>query len=104
MRGSGGNRHPMLIVSDDVFNLNDRYTKVMAIHITSVKRIYGPYDWEVALPRGTARLPRSSVAKSGEVYTLWKEQMQGLVGTVPFNIMSQVDRALAVALGLPYPE
>jgi len=56
MKGSGGKKRPMLVVSDDAFNRNERYTKVMAVHVTSVKRAGGPYDWEVPLPRGTAGL------------------------------------------------
>ena len=98
--GSRSKRRPMLIVSDDVFNKNDRYPKVMVVHVTSVKRLGGPYDWEVALPGGTAGLDRSSLAKCGEIYTLWKDQIQDLAGTVPRPIMHQVDRALAVALNL----
>jgi mRNA-degrading endonuclease toxin of MazEF toxin-antitoxin module len=103
MKGSGDVRHPMLIVSDDAFNLNPRYAKVMVVHITSVQRLHGPYDWEVTLPKGTAGLKRPSIAKCGEIYTLWKEQLQGPAGTVPTVLMSDVDRAVAVALSLRFP-
>lgn len=103
MRGAGGVRHPMLVVSDDAFNINPQYAKVMVVHITSVKRLHGPYDWEVALTAGTAGLTRSSVAKCAEIYTLWKEQLQGPAGTLPRAKMAEVDRAVAVALSLPAP-
>ena len=102
MRGSRAKRRPMLVVSDDAFNRNDRYSKVMVVHLTSVKRLGGPYDWEVALPRGTAGLDRPSTAKCGEIYTVWKEQLEGPAGTVPLAVVRQVDRALAVALSLPF--
>ena len=98
--GGSRKRRPFLIVSDDAFNLNERYTKVMVVHLTSVRRIGGPYDWEADLPRGTADLDRSSVAKCGEVYTLLKEQLGERTGTVPAERMRHVDRALAAALGL----
>jgi len=91
----------MLIVSDDAFNQNERYPKVMVVHLTSVKRLGGPYDWEVSFPRGTAGLERASIAKCSEIYTLWKNELQGPAGTVPRSLMNQVDRALAVALNLP---
>jgi mRNA-degrading endonuclease toxin of MazEF toxin-antitoxin module len=94
----------MLIVSDDAFNQNERYRKIMVVHITSAKRLHGPYDWEVPLPRGTARLERSSVVKCAEIYTLWKEQIQGPAGTLSPLLMRQVDRALAITLSLPYDE
>ena len=93
----------MLIVSDDVFNRNERYAKVMVVHITSVQRLRGPYDWEVSLPRGTAGLERPSIAKCGEIYTVWKEQLHGPPSTVPHAILDQVDRSLALALSLPQP-
>ena len=101
MHGSGLKRRPMLIVSDDAFNRNERYQKVMVVHLTSVKRLGGPFDWEVELPRGTAGMKQRSTIKCGEVYTLWKEQLQGPAGTVPPSLMRQVDRALAIALSLP---
>jgi len=102
MRGSGSKRRPMIIVSDDSFNQNDLYPKVMVVHITSVKRLGGPYDWEVAIPRGTARLDWAGIAKCSEIYTLWKEQFEGPSGTLPRAIMKKVDRALAVGLSLPF--
>jgi mRNA interferase MazF len=101
MTGSRGKERPMLIVSDDVFDRNESYAKVMVVHITSVQRLRGPYDWEVALPRGTAGLERPSIAKCGEIYTVWKEQLHGSPSTVPRAILDQVDRALALALSLP---
>jgi mRNA-degrading endonuclease toxin of MazEF toxin-antitoxin module len=104
MKGSGGKERPMLIVSDDAFNRNELYPKVMAVHITSIQRMGGPYDWEVSLPKGTAGLERPSVAKCGEIYTLWKDTLHGPPSTVPRGIMGQVDRALAVALSFPLPE
>lgn len=99
-RGSTSKRRPMLVVSDDAFNENERYPKVMVVHLTSVERLGGPFDWEVAIPRGVAGLPRSSVVKCGEIYTLWKEQLQGPAATLPRSLMRSVDGALATALGL----
>lgn len=104
MRGGSRKRRPMLVVSNDSFNRNDRYPKVMVVHLTSVERLGGPYDWEVSLPRGTAGLGRSSIVKCGEVYTLRKEQLDGPAATLPSTIMRQVDRALAIALSLPVPQ
>ena len=103
MKGSGRKERPMLIVSDNAFNRNERYPKVMVVHITTVQRFAGPYSWEVALPRGTAGLERPGIAKCGEIYTVWKEQLHGPPGTVPRAILAQIDQALAVALNLPLP-
>ena len=104
-RGSGAStkRRPWLVVSDDLFNRNPRYDKVMVVHLTSVRRPGGPFAWEVALPKGAANLDRPSVVKCGEVYSRGKDQLQSLVGTLPREVMARVDRALAIALSLPYP-
>ncbi|MFZ5467790.1 MAG: type II toxin-antitoxin system PemK/MazF family toxin [Myxococcota bacterium] len=98
--GGSGKRRPFLIVSDDAFNTNDRYPKVMVVHLTTVRRGGGPFAWEVELPGGTAGLPRTSTIKCGEVYTLLKNHLSQLVGTLPTEAMHRVDRALAVALSL----
>ena len=91
----------MLIVSDDVFNSREHYPKVLVVHLTSVRRPGGPYDWEVDVPRGAAGLGRPGIVKCGEVYTFWKDQLESLAGTMPGRLMTRVDRALAIALGLP---
>jgi mRNA-degrading endonuclease toxin of MazEF toxin-antitoxin module len=91
----------MLIVSGDVFNRNERYPKVMVVHLTSVSRAGGPFDWEVTAPKGTGGLSRASTVKCGEIYTLWKQQLGSPLGTLPKSVMQEVDRSLAIALGIP---
>jgi mRNA-degrading endonuclease toxin of MazEF toxin-antitoxin module len=91
----------MLVVSDDAFNRNERYPKVLVVHLTSAKRAGGPFDWEVEIPRRIGGLDRTSVAKCAEVYTLWKDQLETAAGTLPSAILRKVDRALCIALGLP---
>ncbi len=101
MRGAAEKRRPMLVVSDDAFNANERYLKVLVVHLTSVGRLGRDFDWEVSLPKGTAGLQRASVVKCAEIYTLWKEQLQGPAATLPAAVMRRVDRALMIALGVP---
>jgi mRNA-degrading endonuclease toxin of MazEF toxin-antitoxin module len=101
MPGGDRKKRPFLVVSDDAFNANDRYTKVLVVHLTTVARPGGPFDWEVEIPRGVARLPKKSVAKCGEIYTFFKAHIGDLIGTLPGDYMGRVDRALGVALGLP---
>ena len=98
--GGSRKRRPFLIVSNDAFNRNDRYPKVMVVHLTSVRRVGDEYPWEVVLPRGTATLAVASVAKCGEIYTLLKSHLDGLCGTLRKEQMERVDRALATALSL----
>lgn len=103
MRGSQMKRRPVLVVSDDAFNANERYPKVLVVHLTSIKKPRGPFEWEVEIPRGTAGLERTSVAKCAEVCTLWKDNLESQLGTLPRKLMQDIDHALSVALGLPIP-
>ena len=100
MPGGSRKRRPFLIVSHDAFNRNERYPKVMVVHLTSVLRPDRDYPWEVELPRGAGGLSSESVAKCAEIYTFLKSSLEELVGALRAEQMEQVDRALATALGL----
>jgi len=100
--GGSRKRRPMLVVSNDAFNRNERYLKVLVVHVTSVLRDEA-FDWEVSVPKGTAGLERRSIIKCAEVYTLLREQLTEQMGTLPRERMLHVDRALALSLGLATP-
>ena len=88
------------MVSADAFNGNERYSKVMVVHLTTTVHGGEPFPWHVDVPRGTAGLPTSSIVKCNEVYTLFKSQMTTLVGSLPRAYLDRVDRALALTLGV----
>lgn len=87
-------------MSADAFNRNERYPKVMVVHLTTVVRTGEPYRWEVEIPRGTAGLEVSSIAKCNEVYTVLKSHLTALEGSLPRAYLARVDHALGVALSL----
>jgi mRNA-degrading endonuclease toxin of MazEF toxin-antitoxin module len=97
---SGRKRRPFVVVSHDAFNANDAYLKVMVVHLTTVRRAGGPYDWEVEIPRGVASLRQSSIVKCGEIYTFLKADIGQLIGTLSREHMDRVDAALKIALDL----
>ena len=98
--GGSQKRRPFLVVSIDAFNGNERYPKVMVVHLTTAVRTGGPFRWEVDLPRGVAGLPAASTVKCGEVYTVLKRQLATLAGALPQPYLDRVDRALALTLGV----
>jgi mRNA-degrading endonuclease toxin of MazEF toxin-antitoxin module len=89
-----------VVVSVDAFNRNERYPKVMVVHLTTVSRAGNTYRWEVEIPRGVAGLQTSSIVKCNEVYTVLKSQLTVLGGSLPRAYVERVDGALAVSLGL----
>lgn len=97
--GGSAERRPFLIVSHDSFNANERWRKVMVVHLTTVATERAT-SWQVSIPRGVAGLPSTSVAKCAEVYTLFKDDLAESIGTLPRERMREIDRALGVALGL----
>jgi mRNA-degrading endonuclease toxin of MazEF toxin-antitoxin module len=103
MAGGSRKRRPVLIVSGDSFNRNDRYPRVVAVHVTSVHRPAGLPSWEVEIPKGAANLGRASIAKCAELYTIQKDGLESRIGAVTRDVMARIDRALAIALSLPYP-
>ena len=88
------------MVSDDAFNRNERYAKVMVVHLTTAVRTGGPFRWEIDVPRGIAGLPEASLVKCSEVYTFLKTHLTEQAGTLPRAYVERVDRALATTLGL----
>ena len=98
--GGSRKRRPFLVVSHDVFNSNERWAKVLAVHLTTGGTELST-SWQVAIPRGVAGLPNPSTAKCAEIYTLWKADLAEAIGTLPREYMSRVDAALGVALALP---
>jgi mRNA-degrading endonuclease toxin of MazEF toxin-antitoxin module len=97
--GVSRKRRPFLVVSDDVFNRNERYEKVLVVHLTTSART-DPFPWDVGLPRGTAGLPSASLAKCNEIYTLFKTQLGELLGVLAPEDLRRVDAALKISLGL----
>lgn len=98
--GGSQKRRPFLVVSVDAFNRNERYPKIMVVHLTTAARAGDPFRWEIEVPRGISGLPATSLVKCNEVYTLLKTHLTVLVGTLPRPYVERVDRALAVTLGL----
>ena len=90
----------MVSGSNDAFNANERYPKVLVVHVTSVQRLGGPFDWEVPVARGTAGLRRASVIKCAEVYTLLKDDLTECTGTLSRSLLAEVDQALALVFDL----
>ncbi|MFN8627168.1 MAG: type II toxin-antitoxin system PemK/MazF family toxin [Candidatus Binatia bacterium] len=99
--GGSHTRRPFLIVSHNAFNQNERYPKVMVVHLTADRGPGDAYPWEVDLPRGAAGPSVASVAKCGEIYTLLKSHLHDLAGMLTADQMQQVDRASMTALALP---
>ncbi len=89
--------HPALVIQNDIGNKVSGLTIVAAI--TSNLKV-------AELPVGVLIVPeesglqRSSAVHLGQLYTIDKERLQNLVGTLPKRKMAEVNKALEASLGL----
>jgi mRNA interferase MazF len=86
----------MLVVSNDVNNQHAPIVILAAITTTIPKK---SYPVNVPLPAGV--LPREGTIYCHQVVTIDKADLLRHRGTLDGPKMGEVDRALAVALGLP---
>jgi mRNA interferase MazF len=87
---------PALIIQNDHGNTHSQATIVAAI--TSTAREAYPY--EVNLNTGEGGLPKNSVVLLNQIRTIDKKRLGKKLGTVSADTMKNVDRAIAISLGL----
>ncbi|MGJ9404513.1 type II toxin-antitoxin system PemK/MazF family toxin [Arthrobacter sp. KK5.5] len=95
---SPAKRRPVLVVQADTFNESSIRT-VLAVAITSNTRL-ATMPGNVFLPAGDVGLPKDSVANVSQLVTLNRYELVERAGGVPSDLMMDVDRGLALVLGL----
>ena len=91
------NRHPALVIQNDIGNQASSLTIVAAI--TSNLRV-ARLPVGVLIEAGEAGLPKASVVHLGHIYSVDKNRLQQRIGALNPEHMRQVDNAIAVSLGL----
>ena len=89
--------HPALVIQNDVGNKVSGLTIVAAV-TGNLKVSELPIG--VLIGPEESGLSRQSVVHLGQIYTIDKGRLQNLAGALTKGKMSEVDRALAVSLGL----
>jgi len=87
---------PALIVQNDAGNRHSPYTIIIGIMHDSHKHL----PIRVRVPKGIAGLAKDSEADCGHIETIKKENLLRFCGTLPNHYLAQIDRALAISLGL----
>ncbi|WP_312868051.1 type II toxin-antitoxin system PemK/MazF family toxin [Amycolatopsis pithecellobii] len=91
-------RRPVLVVQAGPYN-SSRLATVLAVVITSNTGL-AAMPGNVFLPSVATGLPRDSVVDVTALVTLNKDELEGPVGSVPGNLMHDVDQGLRRVLGL----
>ncbi|MBI4639449.1 MAG: type II toxin-antitoxin system PemK/MazF family toxin [Candidatus Tectomicrobia bacterium] len=93
-------RRPVIIMSHDGFNLTPGWRSIIVVPIsTSIPQARrGPTV--VQLPKGAGELEKASIALCHQVTTLDRAKLTQLLGTLPQDLLKQVEGALKAALDL----
>ena len=94
-------RRPYLIVSGDAWNLEPTYPRVTVCGLTGAENVPRRYDTDVSLRRSDSGLPKDSIARCTELYTIFKESLVERAGRAPENRMREVESALELYLAFP---
>ncbi|MGG5753535.1 type II toxin-antitoxin system PemK/MazF family toxin [Zafaria sp. Z1313] len=91
-------RRPVLVVQSEAFNRSSIRT-VLAVVVTSNTEL-ATMPGNVFLPASGVGLPKDSVANVSQLVTLNRYDLAENAGLVPTDLMKDVDRGLALVLGL----
>lgn len=98
-RGSApGFRRPALIIQAQKYN-ESRISTVVVAAITSNTRLAN-YGDNVFIPEGAAGLDRDSVVNVTQLFTLDRQDIETVVGSLPTWLMDQVGEGLKSVLEL----
>ena len=98
VRSEPGYRRPVLVVQSDDFN-RSRIATVIALVITSNTKL-AQAPGNVYLPQKLTGLPKDSVANVSQIVTVDKNFLIERVGTLPSNLMEEIERGLHLVLHL----
>src|ERR1700680_841718 len=93
-------RRPVILVSHDGFNQTPSWKSIIVVPISTsgLQGRRGPTI--VELPGGSAGLPKASIAECHQVTTLDRAKLSRRVGSLPWELLQEVEGALKAAMDL----
>src|SRR5437660_2201207 len=91
-------RRPVIIVSHDGFNQTPNWRSIIVVPISTSSSQGDRGVTVVALPAGTATLPRASIAVCHQVTTLDRSKLSRRVGSLPPEVLREAEQALKAAI------
>jgi mRNA interferase MazF len=90
---------PVVIVSNDKFNLNVRWRTIIAVSVTTSPNL-SQLGSVAELPKGVANLKADSFALCHQVFVIDKTKLTALIGELPTKNLKDVEFGLKTALYL----
>jgi mRNA interferase MazF len=93
-------RRPVILVSHDGFNQTPAWKSIIVVPISTSASQGRRGPTVVELPGGSAGLPKASFAVCHQVTTLDRAKLTRKVGTLPSDLLREVEWALKAAMDL----
>jgi mRNA interferase MazF len=93
-------RRPVIVVSHNGFNQTPNWRSIIVVPVSTSEEQNRRALTVVPLPKGTASLPQASVAVCHQVTTLDRSKLSRQVGSLPKNLLTDVEHGLKAALDL----
>jgi len=82
------------VVSGDPWNTEPRYPRITLCPLTGAEHVSRRYDTDVVLSKRETKLPKDSVVRCVEIYTVFRDVLLERIGRIPDRRMQEVDQAL----------
>ena len=92
-----GGIRPIVVLQNDVGN---KFSPTIIAAATTSKLEKAKLPTHIELPKGTTILPKNSLVLLEQIRTIDKSRIKEKIGELPPNVMSQIEQALLISLGL----
>ena len=93
-------RRPYVVVSGDPWNLEPRYPRITLCPLTGLENVKRAYDTDVVLRARDTRLPKDSVVRCVEIYTVFRSVLLERITRLSDPRLRDIERALRLYLSL----
>ena len=93
-------RRPVVVVSHDGFNEQEKWRSIIVVPLSTSTLQAQRSPTAPRIPKGSAGLKQGSVAVCHQVTTLDRGKLGRAIGTLPRELMAQVDDGLRAAMSL----
>lgn len=94
-------RRPVVVLSHDAFNQARGWRSIIVVPISTSARQAQRGATTIHLPQGVGGLAKDSVAVCHQVTTLDRAKLSQLLGTLPANLLREIEEGLKAAMDLP---
>lgn len=93
-------RRPVIIISHNIFNQKQNWRSIIVVPISTSEAQAKRGLTGIFISQGTANLSKDSVALCHQVTTLDRAKFEKFVGTLPVQIMNEIEQGLKSAMNL----